>query len=340
MSQGKVTEEFERKLAEYSGARYAIVVNNGSSALLCALMAHGAKPGDRILVPDYTHVATANVPELLGCEVSLVDIDASTFNVDYDILEKTVRKQRPKFVVAVDVAGLPNDVDVLSGLANKYGFTMIEDAAESIGGEYNHRKIGSLECTAVVSFHAAKQLTTIEGGAVLTHDSQVALRCRLIRNHGEAPGQKYVSRTVGMNLRTTDLQSAIGLVQLTKLESYLSRRNRIASHYRERLADSFNFQLIPKYVTRHAYMMFIAVARSRRVRDSLEKYLESRGIETRKPWPPLHRQPQFKAADVKYQKSTSLYERSISLPLFNGMQDSDVEKVISDVLSFESRRVD
>jgi len=336
VSQGKVTEEFERKLAEYSGARYAIVVNNGSSALLCALMAHGARPGDRVVVPDYTHVATANVPSLIGCRVCLVDINSETFNIEYDALESAARKLRPKFVLAVDVAGLPHDMILLSDLARRYKFMLIEDAAESIGAEYNHQKVGSHGHTVTLSFHAAKQITTVEGGAVLTSDSKVAKRCRLFRNHGELPEQKYVSRGVGMNLRTTDLQSALGIVQLRKLDDYISRRNRIALMYRERLSQLFKFQRVPSYVTRHAYMMFIAVAHSRTIRDNLRLHLHSNGIETRTPWPPLHRQPHFKTAHAKFPNSSRLYRTCISLPLCNTMKDSEAERVVSQVQSLAS----
>jgi len=336
LSQGRITEQFERRLAEYSHAKHAIVVNNGSSALLCALMTHGARPGDRVIVPDYTHVATGNVPRLLGCRVSLVDINPSTFNADYDALERSIRRHRPRFVVIVDVAGLPNDMALLSELEERYGFTLIEDAAESIGAEYGHRKIGSFGHTTTLSFHAAKQLTTIEGGAVLTNDPEVASRCRLLRNHGEPVGRKYASLMVGMNLRTTDFQSALGLTQLRKLDRYISRRNEIVMHYRQKLSGLFGFQGIPAHVTRHAQMMFIAVARSKATRDGLKRHLERRGIETRTPWPPLHQQPEFRARSTKFPESTRLYAKSISLPLYNAMRDSEVDEVVSGVLSFAS----
>jgi dTDP-4-amino-4,6-dideoxygalactose transaminase len=335
LSQGRVTEEFERQLAEYAGAKDAVAVNNGTSAVLCALIAHGAKAKDRVLLPDYTHVATANVPKFLGCRTGFVDINAGTFNIDYDLLERRVRKERPRFVVVVDVAGLPNDVDLLTELANRYQFTLIEDAAESMGGEYKNRKVGSLGCTSVASFHAAKQLTTIEGGAVFAQEPKVAERCRLIRNHGGA-GQSYVSRSLGLNLRTTDLQSAIGLAQLKKLDEYVRGRNRVAHEYCERLAGLLRFQQVPGYVTRHAYMMFIAVAKSGKSRDGLREHLEREGIETRVPWPPIHEQPHYRAASAGFAKSSDLYRKSISLPLYNGMQVQDVQRVVSAVRSFRS----
>jgi perosamine synthetase len=332
-SQGAVTREFELMLAKYCGVNYAIVVNSGSSALLCSFMAHGAKPRDHVLIPDYTHIATANVPKLLGCRVSLVDIDRDTFNVDYLALERAVRRRRPKFVVAVDVAGLPNDMHFLSTLAQRYEFTLIEDAAESIGAEYNHQRVGSHGHTATLSFHAAKQLTTIEGGAILTNDPRIANRCRMIRNHGETARFKYFSRLVGMNFRTTDLQSAIGIAQLKKLDDSLSRRDQLARIYGEKLSGLFTFQRIPSYATRHAHMMFLAVARSRRIRDKVDRHLQRQGIETRIPWPPIHKQVQFKNAKTGFPRSSSLYERAISLPLYNTMRDSDAEKVVSEVLA-------
>jgi perosamine synthetase len=336
VSQGSLTEEFERQLATFAGAREAVVVNNGTSAIMCALMAHGVKPGDDVIVPDYTHVATANVPKLLGCKVSLVDINSSTYNLDYELLESAVKKYRPRFVIAVDVAGLPNDIGVLHDLSETYRFTLIEDAAESLGGEYKNRRVGSFGCTTAVSFHAAKQLTTVEGGAVLTQDREIGRRCRLIRNHGGA-GQTYVSRSVGMNFRTTDVQSAIGLVQLGKLDGYLSQRNQIASDYNKSLSEVFHFQEIPDYVTRHAYMMFIAVARSHKLRDQLRRHLERHGIETRVPWPPLHQQPHFAVRGAGFPRSNSLFAKAISLPLYNKMKASEVDAVISKVLSLASR---
>jgi perosamine synthetase len=337
LSQGRVTTEFERQLANYTGAKDAVVVNNGTSGLLCALMAHGAKAGDRVILPDYTHVATANVPKFIGCRTSIVDIDADTFNIDYDLLERKVRKERPKFVVFADVAGLPNDVDRLTAMAGRYHFTLIEDAAESMGGEYKNRKVGSLGCTSVASFHAAKQLTTIEGGAVFAEEPKVAERCRLIRNHGGA-GQSYISRSLGLNLRTTDLQSAIGLAQLKKLDEYVRGRNQAAREYRERLAGLFRFQQVPAYATRHAYMMFVAVAKSAKSRDGLREHLEREGIETRVPWPPIHEQPHYKAGRGGFAKSSDLYRRAISLPLYNGMQPHDVETVVASVQSFVSSK--
>jgi perosamine synthetase len=337
VSQGRVTEEFETLLAGYCGSNHAIVVNNGSSALLCALMAHDAKPGDHVLVPDYTHVATANVPRLLGCRISSIDIDPSTFNIDCQALERAIKQRRPKFVVVVDVAGLPNNVECLWALARRYRFTLIEDAAESMGAEYKHQRVGSHGHATILSFHAAKQLTTVEGGAVLTDDSSVAKRCRLVRNHGELLHRKYHSKSVGMNLRITDIQSAIGIAQLKKIDEYLSRRNQVARVYREELKESCSFQLVPSYVSKHAYMMFIAITRSRKTRDALKRHLDKNGIETRIPWPPIHQQPQFRTSGAAFHHSSDLYNRAISLPMYNTITDSDVERVASEVQAFELR---
>jgi dTDP-4-amino-4,6-dideoxygalactose transaminase len=333
VTQGAVTQKFENMVARYCGVKHAIVVNNGSSALLCALMAHGARPRDHVLIPDYTHIATANAPKLLGCRVSFVDVDKDTFNLNYLEVERALRRYRPKFLVAVDIAGLPNDMDTLSRLAKRYRTTLIIDAAESLGAEYNHQRVGSHGQTAIVSFHAAKQLTTVEGGAILTDAPEIANRCRMIRSYGEDSRSKYVSKLLGMNFRSTDLLSAIGVAQLRKLERSLSRRDKLVRIYKEELQTMFTFQKVPSYATKHANMLFLALARSSSIRDKLRRHLQRKGIETRIPWPPIHRQNEFNKLDTGFPVSSFLYQRALSFPLFNTMKDSEAEHVASEVKS-------
>jgi len=335
LSQGKVTEDFEKELAKYSGAKYAVAVNSGSSALLCALLAHHTMHGDRVLVPDYTHVATASVPILLGCKLSPVDICLRTLNVSVPKIEKSVRIFRPRFVISVDVAGMPNDRESLCELANRYEFTLIQDGAEALGAKYKGLKIGSTNNTVILSFHAAKPITTVQGGAVLTNDERIAERCRLIRNFGQASDQSWLQKIVGTNLKTTDLQSAIGIVQLRKLEMYIRRRNRIAERYRDALSEWFSFQKVPEYVTRHPYMMFISLASSQRIRNMLKEYLLRRRIDTRTPFPPLHIQPQLKSISSKrFSNSIYAFRHSLALPIYNTMENHEVEHVISSVSAF------
>jgi len=337
LSQGKVTEDFEKELARTSNARYAVVVNSGSSALLCALLAHGALQGDRVLVPDYTHVATANVPALVGCKVFPVDADLRTLNVSESEIRRLVRKVRPKFVICVDVAGMPNDLDLLSELADEFGFILIEDGAEALGAEYKGRKVGSVANTATLSFHAAKLITTIEGGAVLTNDTHIAEQCRLIRNYGEAPDRKDAYTTVGTNLKITDVQSAIGIAQLRKLNKYVFRRNMIAERYREALSKWLEFQEIPEYVTRHPYMMFVTLANSARTRNMLRQYLLRNGIDTRTHFPPLHTQPKYRSVCSGFPNSTYIFRHALAPPIYNTMSDHEVDFVVSTVSNFFRR---
>jgi perosamine synthetase len=336
VTQGHVTSRFENLLAKYCGVRHAIVVNNGSSALLCAFMAHGANPHDRVLIPDFTHIASANAPKLLGCKVSMIDVDPDTFLIDPIELEYSVRRIRPKFVVVVDVAGLPNDMHQLSTLARRHEFTLIVDAAEAIGAQCNHRLVGTYGQTSILSFHAAKQLTTIEGGAILTDSAQIANRCRMIRSYGENR-VKYVSERLGMNFRNTDVQSAIGIVQLKKLEKSLSRRDQLVHIYKEKLSEVLTFQEIPPYATRHTNMLFLAKAPSRRLRDRIHHHLQRRGIDARTSWPPIHRQVEFLTTDADSPHSISLYEKTISLPLYNTMKDSEAERVVAEILELGSK---
>jgi len=332
--QGPKTKDFERKLAEYIGVKHAIVVNNGTSALICALLAHNIKPGDKVIVPAYTFIATVNVALLLGARPILSDIDPRTFNISTEHVRKIVKKEGDiKAIIIVDVAGLPTDFYTFHEMAEKYELVLIEDAAEALGAEYRQKKIGSFGHTTIFSFHAAKQLTTIEGGAIVTNNEEIAEKCRLIRSHGEDPRRKYTHITIGLNLRISDIQSVIGLAQLGKLSRYIKNRQSIAELYKKELPEHTTFQYVPKYVTSHPYMLFIALANNR---DSLVKYLAQNGIDTRIPWPPIHKQPYHSSffQGGSYPNAERVYSRAISLPIYNTMMLEEAYEVIRVIKTF------
>ena len=166
-SQGPLTKKFEGELSNYLDSNVS-VVNSGTSAIICALLAHGFKPGDKVLVPDFTFFATLSSPKILGAKILTADIDLKTLNVSPVQVEEIVKNNDVKFVIVVDVAGLPVDVDAFEDLAKRYKFTLIEDAAQALGSQYKNKKIGSFEHTTIFSFHIAKQITTIEGGCITT----------------------------------------------------------------------------------------------------------------------------------------------------------------------------
>jgi len=327
LSMGPKTREFENNLCKYVGVRNAIMVNNGTSALLGAFLSTGIMPGDYVIAPTYTFIATINVALSLGARVVLVDADPKTFNITPSMVEDVIKKLKikPKVVVAVDVAGLPIDVDGFQELAARYGFSLIEDAAEALGGEYKDKKIGGFGHLTTLSFHAAKQLTTIEGGAILTNDDELAERLRIIRSHGEDPKRKYWHKVVGLNLRPTDFQASIGLVQLRKFEDFLTNREKIAAIYKSELKDLVDFQAVPEYVTRHPYMIFFTIFQDSSSREKIIKEFAKKSIGYRIPWPPAHIQPCSKDRCIydRLLNAEKLFRKALSLPMFNTMKVDD-----------------
>jgi len=326
-SQGKVTEEFETLLSQYLSSN-AIVLNNGSSALMAALIAHGIKPGNKVIVPAFTFVATSSIPKLLGAEVILADIDKNTLNVNPATVEEIVKVNNVKAVIVVDVSGLPVDVDAFEDISKRYNFTLIEDAAQSFGAEYKNKKLGAFEHTTIFSFQIAKQLTTIEGGCIATLNDKVIKRISQIKDYGRNKNDRYVSDVVGANFRTTDLQSAIGLIQFKKLEEHIVRRNQIAEEYKKKI-KGLDFQAIPKYVTRHSYMLFFALAQDKKMRDNYVKEINNHGVEARKPWTPIHMQPcNPELRPYRYPNAEEVFDRSFTIPLYNSMTLNEARIVI------------
>lgn len=328
-TQGEVTRQFESMLSEYLSSNVAIV-NSGSSALLCALVAHGLKPGDKVAVPAFTFIATSSIPKILGAQIIVVDSDPMTLNIDIDDLERTLKRHGDiKFVITVDVAGMPCDIDALVELSTRYHFTLIEDAAEAFGAKYKSRPVGSHKHTTIFSFQIAKQITTIEGGCVSTLDKKLLRAVQQIKDYGRSNMERYVHDILGANFRTTDLQSAIGISQLKKSEDYIANRNKVALEYRNKIKDRLQFQEIPDYVSRHSYMLFFALAKDKKSRDRLVRHLVGKGIDARKSWMPIHKQPCN--PDLHYfhcAKAEEIFDRALTLPIYNSMTKYEVGFVI------------
>lgn len=223
---GPLCREFERAFASYVGAKHAVAVSSGTAALHAALVALGIGPGDEVIVPDFTFVATANAVLLAGATPVLVDIDPETYNIDVESVRRAVSK-RTKAIIAVHLYGLPADMGPIMELAERLGVYVIEDAAQAHGSEYRGRRAGCLGHVACFSFYATKVITTGgEGGMVTTNDDEVAQRLRSIRTHGQREGGD--TERLGHNYRMTEMQAAIGLVQLKKLGAFLEARRRNA----------------------------------------------------------------------------------------------------------------
>jgi dTDP-4-amino-4,6-dideoxygalactose transaminase/GNAT superfamily N-acetyltransferase len=329
-SQGPMTKSFEEELKIRCGAKNAVVMNNGSSALM-SVFATMFKPGDRVLFPSFTFVSTLNSATTFGIKPILVDIEPTTGNIDLDKAEKILRENKGKDImgiVPVDIAGHSVDIKRVYELQDKYNIKIVEDAAEAIGGIAYKRPIGSWGHATIFSFHAAKNITTVEGGAVLTNDEEFGHSLRKFRSHGES-STKFQWDSYGLNLRITDLQAAIGLAQMKKLDAFIKNRNEIVSFYKSELANLLEFQEVKEYVDVHPYMMCIAYADKNKVKEIYD-YLLNGDIQARLGWAPLHKQPVFRNLfrQVKLKESEEFSKKVICLPIYNGMKITEAEAVV------------
>ncbi len=312
-SRGKVSEEFEAALEKYLGSNVALV-NSGSSALLCALLAYGVKAGDTVLVPDFTFVATASIPAILGARIVPIDCNPQTFNMQ---VVDPAYTEKYSCAIGTDIAGLPLGIEDVHPPP-----AYIEDAAEALGSEIYNHKVGAETHLVCFSFNVTKSLSTVEGGAVSSKNEELIEKVRSIANYGRTREQ-YVHDRLGLNCRITDVNSALGLIQLRKLDKNLARRKQIAEKYRKELPQ-FQFQKVPSYVTKSANYMMICLC------DSPMKWIkkfQAEGIDARHVFLPIHAQPCFLQLP-ECPNSRMLWEKGICLPIYNNMQNEQVDRVI------------
>jgi perosamine synthetase len=325
LTQGKVTESLEKKISKILSVKHVIMVNNGTSALQCALLAHGIKPNDEVIVPTFTFAATVNAILSIGAKPVLVDSDPYTFNTSLEFIKSHITR-KTKAILPVDVSGMPIDIKSFRDFSQKNDLILIEDAAEGLGAEFSHKKIGSFGHSTIFSFHMAKVVTAVEGGCLVTNDEQIAKNARLIRSHGSA--KPYDSTQFGLNLRISDIHSAIALIQLKKLTKFLRHRNKIASLYQKYL-QQVSFQKIPSYVTLHPYMLF-AILVTPKKKNKVNAFLNKNGVETRMCWPPVHVQKYHSKlfGKSKFQNAEKIYSQIINLPMGNGLTENQAYEVI------------
>ncbi len=325
LSQGKKTAEFEKALASYIGCKHVVAMNNGTSALLSGLLAHGIGRGDEVIVPTLTFIATVNAVIATGATPVLADSDPDTWNISPSTVEKKITS-KTKAIIPVDVGGLPVDVVAFRQICASRGLILIEDSAEALGAEYRGKRIGSFGHTCIFSFHMAKQLSTVEGGCVCTNDDTIAHSLRGLRNHGadQIVKRDYNYPSFGLNLRTTDIQSAIGIAQLAKLESVLQHRKQLASLYMQELGNRYTYQSMPSYATRNPYMFFGIIDKPGK-RESTLNRLEKAAIPYRICWKPAHLQPYHQHLfHGSYPNAECIASSIINVPMGNNLTEEDV----------------
>jgi len=358
LTQGPAVERFEAALAERCGARYAVAVSNGTAALHVACLAAGAGPGDRGLTAAITFAASANCLLYSGADVGFIDIDRHSLGMSVTALRHAMAESPDaKIVIPVHMAGLADGIEQIHGLAN--GRTVIEDGAQSLGGTYaDGRPVGCCAHSAMTtfSFHPVKSITTGEGGAVLTNDAELARRLRLLRSHGiERDAGRMLGpdlmengrvkpwigqqQMLGFNYRMTDIQAALGVSQLARLDQFIARRRAIAKRYDEAFSNPPQITLPQSSVEHrqrsalHLYVIHVDFAALGATRTAFMDRLRQRRIGSQVHYVPVYHHPyhasRSKVDPADFPESERYYRGCLSLPLYPGLTDEDVERVIS-----------
>jgi UDP-4-amino-4,6-dideoxy-N-acetyl-beta-L-altrosamine transaminase len=357
LTQGPTVERFEQAVAAYCGARFGVSVNSGTSALHVSFLALGLGPGDELWTSPNTFVATANAALLCGASVDFVDIDPHTYNLSPTLLRQKLVRARtngrlPKIVVPVHFAGLPCDLSAIAELAAEFGFRVVEDAAHALGATAYGSRIGAGRHSdiTVLSFHPVKMITTAEGGMAVTNDAVLAGRMQRLRSHGvsrdpaivgpDPDGPWYYTQSeLGLNYRLTDLQAALGLSQLARLNDFLARRRGIAKRYRaafDRLDMKLPAEPRDMESAWHLYVVQVPESEAGAGRRRIFDRLRASGINVNVHFIPVHTQPYYQRRGFQrgdFPNAEKYYWRAISLPMFPGLDEYQQDYVIEQLRS-------
>ncbi|HCC32338.1 MAG TPA: polysaccharide biosynthesis protein [Clostridiales bacterium] len=297
LSMGEMTPEFERALADYVGAPHAIAVSSGTAGLHCLVRALGIGPGDEVVTTSFSFVASSNVLLYEGARPVFADIEPEQLCLDPDLVEAAITP-RTRSILAVDVFGHPCRLDRLKAIADDCGIPLIDDACEALGAELNGVKIGApgQADAAVFAFFPNKQITTGEGGMVVTGDGRIAAMCRSLRNQGRGEGDQWlVHERLGYNYRLDELGAALGVGQLARIEELLERRDRVADLYRQRLTRVHGVKTYPVAPgVRMSWFVYVVRLDAAIDRDRVARQLAGQGIPTRPYFQPIHLQPFYR----------------------------------------------
>jgi UDP-4-amino-4,6-dideoxy-N-acetyl-beta-L-altrosamine transaminase len=353
LTQGPAVPKFEQSVANYCGASHAIAVNSATSALHIACLALDLGPGDWLWTSPNTFVASANCGRYCGADIDFVDIDTKTYNMSVDALsEKLIQAKKlgklPKIVVPVHFSGQPCDMPAIYELSKHYGFKIIEDASHAIGASYNKIKVGS--CThsdiTVFSFHPIKIITTAEGGMVLTNNKDIADKVFRLRTHGitsdetkmeERPKDEiwnYQQIDLGFNYRMNDIQAALGLNQMKRLDQYIKRRHEIAKHYDNALKNLplvTPWQSQGNYSSYHLYPILIEENLIQKKQRQVYDQLIKNNIAVNLHYIPVHRQPYYENLGFKkndFPQAENFHRKALSIPMYAILKDDQQKYVV------------
>ena len=359
LSMGKYTTAFEQAFCQYTGAKHAIAVNSGTAGLHLCVRAAGIGPGDLVITTPFSFVASTNALLFENAIPVFVDIDPRTGNINAELVAdtaKNIAKYLPrhsspdtrysslKAIVPVDVFGQPADMDAINVVAKEYGLTVIEDSCEALGATYKGKPAGMLGDFGVFAFYPNKQITTGEGGVIITNDDKAADMMRALRNQGRAPGDTWLQHThLGYNYRIDEMSAAMGASQMNRLEELLAKREQVAAWYEARLSEipGVEIPFIASFTTRTSWFVYVIRFDKKIDRDEIAKRLESRGVPVRPYFLPIHLQPymveRFGWCEGDFPVTEDLGRRGLAIPFSGVMTEEQVDYVCT-VLREELRK--
>lgn len=337
--QGSKVLEFEKMVSEYLNVKHVIAVSSGTAALHLSLLSLDIKRGDEVIVPDFTFPATANVVEAVGATTKFVDIDINSFCIDAKKIEEEITS-KTKAIIPVQEFGQSSDMDEIIDVANRYNLKIIEDAACALGAEYKNRKVGTIGDIGCFSLHPRKAITTGEGGVVVTNNDELADKIRSLRNHGISYDNGKAEFTLpGLNYRMTDIQGAMAIVQMKKLNNINAKRREIAKQYNELLKDIKNIRLPEeKPYGKHIWQTYHILLDEKIDRDKLILVFKEKGIEINFGAYAVHNQPyyikKYNLSYYSFRYSNYAYKSGIALPLYTELRRDDLKCICDNIKLF------
>ncbi|MBN2021139.1 MAG: DegT/DnrJ/EryC1/StrS family aminotransferase [Sedimentisphaerales bacterium] len=339
LSLGPKLPEFENAFAKYSGVKRAVAVNSGTSGLYLCLLALGIGKGDEVITTPFTFIATSNVIMMAGAEPVFVDIDPVSMNIDVGAIERKITR-KTKAIIPVEVFGNPADFDKICQIAEKHKLIVLEDCCEALGSALNGKKAGTFGKMSVFAFYPNKQITTGEGGMILTDDDDLADMCVSLRNQGRAKAGGWLSHErLGYNYRLSDINCALGMVQLSRVDEMKTKRQQVARWYQENLAGDDRF-VVPTEPAGCDINWFVFVIRladrfTRQNREEILQKMREAGVQVSNYFTPVHLQPfmveQFGFKPGDFSVTESIADRTIALPYYNNLTKDEV-KIVCDEL--------
>jgi perosamine synthetase len=351
LSLGPKVVEFEKVFSEYTGMKHAIAVNSGTAGLHLCVRAAGIGPGDLVITTPFSFVASTNALLFENAIPVFVDVDPQTGNIDpeqvadaaknierYLPRKSTIENRKLKALLPVDVFGQPAQMDKINAVAKEHGLTVIEDSCEALGATYKGQQAGTFGDFGIFAFYPNKQMTTGEGGLIITNDDKAAGLMRALRNQGRAPGDTWLSHTyMGYNYRLDEMSSALGITQLRRLDEMIEKREKVAGWYTERLSEvpGIEIPVVAPETTRMSWFVYVIRIDQKIDRGEFAKKLEARGVPVRPYFLPIHLQPymveRFGYREGDFPVTEDLGRRGLAVPFSGVMSEAQVEYVCQSI---------